>query len=114
MNISSHITDTENISIIELTGRFSAYEAPPIKAWFKSLNSSSSRRIIVDLAQVNFIDSAALATLVQGLKLCRKVDRHLYLCGLQPQVSVIFEITRLNQAFEIFASRDEAINLLDQ
>ncbi len=63
----------------------------------------------MNLAGVQFVDSTALATLVQGMKRCRQLKGDLRLCGLQQPVRMIFELTRLDKAFEIFSGEDEAI-----
>jgi anti-sigma B factor antagonist len=66
----------------------------------------------VDLEGVTFIDSTALATLVQGLNRCRKLNGDLHLCGLRQQVYMIFELTRLDKAFNIFVDENHAIQAI--
>ena len=66
-------------------------------------------QIVVNLASAHFVDSTALATLVQGMKHARQKNGDLYLAGLQQPVRIIFELTRLDKAFRIFAEADEAV-----
>lgn len=68
---------------------------------------------MVNLEQVNFVDSTALATLVQGMKRARQQGGDLYLAHLQPPVRMIFELTRLDKAFAIYASEEEAVRAFD-
>ena len=68
------------------------------------------RQVVVNLAGVNFIDSTGLATLVQGMKHCRQEKGDLRLCGLQQPVRIIFELTRLDKAFEILTDEESAVN----
>ena len=109
MKLNSRIFKQANITIFELSGRFDAVEAPNIRLWFSQLNISEPQQIVVDLTEVIFIDSTALAVLVQGLKRCRQSLGDLFLCGLQSQVEIVFELTRLDKAFEIFDNLDEAL-----
>jgi anti-sigma B factor antagonist len=96
------------IALLRLKGRFDAHEVDPVNAWIQEQVEKGIVKIIVNLAGVNFIDSTALAALVRGLKKCRENSGDLHLCTLQQPVRVIFELTRLEKAFDIFALEDEA------
>lgn len=99
------------VEVIELAGRFDAYAAPQVTNWLveRQAESAAPVRMVVNLAAVNFVDSTALASLVQGMKHCRQAGGDLRLCGLQQPVRIIFELTRLDRAFEIFGTIGEAI-----
>lgn len=92
-----------------LEGKFDGYEAPKVTAWLQENIGPQSAQLLIDLEKVNFLDSIALATLVQGMKRCREHGGDLYLCSLQKPVRVIFELTRLDKAFQIFEGRDQAL-----
>jgi anti-sigma B factor antagonist len=98
----------KQVSILDLSGRFDSYEAPRVTTW---LNDAPSL-VVVNMGQVNFIDSSALAVLVKGLKRSRQEGGDLILYGLQQPVRVIFELTRLDKAFQIFANQDEAVQAI--
>jgi anti-sigma B factor antagonist len=106
MELKSHIVN--DISIVELSGRFDSYEAPRLTTWFEK----ATPKVVVNLSDVSFVDSSALALLVKGLKHCRQQGGDLALCSLQQPVRVIFELTRLDKAFGIYANEDEAIQAL--
>ncbi len=108
MNLS--IETLPHVTVIQLDGRFDAYEAPQISAWVDEHINPTQCQIVVDLSQVSFIDSTALATLVKGMKRCRQHGGDLYICGLVKTVRIIFELTRLDKAFRIFETRSEAVN----
>jgi len=65
--------------------------------------------LVIDLSQVSFLDSRALATLVHTMKRCRAQGGDLYLCGPSQPVRMILELTRLHKALEIFPSQTVAI-----
>lgn len=56
---------------------------------------------ILDLSQVDFINSAGLMALIASLNLSRQHRCRLVLTNLHPSIQLIFEITRLDQVFEI-------------
>ena len=109
MNFESRSAANGDVSVLELAGRFDAYEVSAVKEWLNKVTNSSPAWVVVNLSTVNFIDSSGLAALVQGMKRCRQQDGDLYLCGLQQPVRIIFELTRLDRAFEIFAEENEAV-----
>ncbi len=95
--------------ILRLKGRFDAHEVVQVRDWLNEQIGIGNTHLVVNLAEVNFIDSSALSTLVQGLKHCREKGGDLTLCALQQPVRVIFELTRLDKAFGIYATEQEAI-----
>jgi len=64
---------------------------------------------VLDLAQVDFMDSSGLVTLVTGLKAARKIGCRLVLCNVQAPVRLVFELTQLDSVFEIFESYDAVL-----
>lgn len=62
--------------------------------------------LIVDLEQVDFIDSSGLVALATALKTARENGCRLVLCNLQAPVKLIFELTQLDSVFEIFDNYD--------
>jgi anti-sigma B factor antagonist len=98
-----------NVQVMELMGRFDTYTAAPIREWLEEATANGQARIVVNLGNVNFLDSTGLATLVQGMKRCRQTEGDLRLCNLQQPVRLIFELTRLDKAFEIYPGEEEAV-----
>lgn len=96
-----------NVEILELEGRFDAYEIPNVVKWFDEHPNASN--VVINLRGVTFIDSSGLATLVKGLKRCRQNGGELYLSNLQQAIVIIMELTRLNTAFKIFADEADAV-----
>jgi len=61
---------------------------------------------VIDMSHVDFIDSSGLCALVGGLNIARQRGCRLVICNLSATVRLIFEITQLDQLFEIFDSFD--------
>lgn len=104
------IEEIKEITVVKLLGRLDAYTAPPVKETFLELQAMGQVKIVVDLSAVDFVDSTGLATLVAGLKHCRRAEGDLTLAGLRPKVRVIFELTRLDHVFQIHESKEAALN----
>ena len=67
--------------------------------------------IILDLGQVEFIDSSGLGAIVAALKHIGR-DRCLALAELTPAVARVFELTRMDSVFRIFPNRSVAMAAL--
>lgn len=106
-------TRTANhVAIGEMQGRFDASEAPKMSTWLDSVSGQSPAQVIINMTGVTFVDSTALSTLVKGMKRCRQQNGDLLICGLQKQVKVIFELTRLDKAFSIYPDEATALRAL--
>ena len=99
----------EGVTILRPMGeRLDADNADILKAKIKELFEDGSKTLLVDLAAVRFIDSSGLGALVSGFKSAMSHKGQLVLCGLQEQVRSMFDLTRLNRVFDIYASEEEA------
>jgi anti-sigma B factor antagonist len=63
--------------------------------------------VILNLEQVNFIDSSGLGALVATLKYLTP-EHELILSGMTPAVAQVFELTRMDKVFRMYPSRVEA------
>lgn len=68
---------------------------------------------VIDLAQVDFLDSAGLVALVAGLKAALQSGCRLVLCNLQAPVRIIFELTQLDSVFEVYESYEAFLTALE-
>lgn len=68
---------------------------------------------VIDLAKVEFMDSAGLVSLVTGLKAARNSACRLVLCNVQAPVRLVLELTQLNSVFEIFESYDAVLSTVN-
>ncbi|MBW4666210.1 MAG: STAS domain-containing protein [Cyanomargarita calcarea GSE-NOS-MK-12-04C] len=59
---------------------------------------------LVDLEKLESLDSAGLMALVSGLKVSQSLGKRLSLCSLPASIKIVFELTQLDGAFEIFES----------
>ncbi len=100
----------ENMSVIALEGEVDVYTAPQLKQQIITMLDSNITNIIVDLTNVEYLDSTALGVLIGGLKRLRERDGSLDLVIPNPRIRRIFEITGLDKIFDIHQTLDEAQN----
>src|SRR5690349_20718115 len=98
-----------NIPVLMPEGRFDAYQTATVDEWFGEM-IQSHRFMVVNLSAVSFMDTRAIATLVKWMKKTREQGGDLKLCNMGNAVRVIIELSKLDKAFAIFGSLEEAIN----
>ncbi len=68
---------------------------------------------VIDLAEVDFMDSSGLVPLVKGLTTARQTGCRLVLCNVQAPVRLILELTQLDSVFEIFDTYEDIFTNAD-
>lgn len=101
MDITIQDHPIERTAELSLRGRFDAHEAELFQATVEQALEDGHHHIRVNLANVEFVDSTALAELVRGMKRCREQRGDLVLVSPSDPVRVILELTKLDAAFEI-------------
>lgn len=86
---------------VNLSGSIYAEDALAIRESFTSLIESGKHSFLIDLSQVDYIDSTGLGTLMFIRNRLKRNGSELTLTGLQGLVRDLFEMTRLTQVFNI-------------
>lgn len=76
-------------------------------------NNKDVPLLIVNMENVDFVDSEGLQKLMACLSLIQSQQSNLLLCSLKPSVRILFEIARIDQLIGIFANFDAAIAQFD-
>ena len=100
----------ENLQILEPSGRITLGQSVrELKQSFDLLAQEGHRRLIVNMVNVAYVDSAGLGTLITGLNTFRKADGTLVLSNLQPRVAQLLELTNLTGVLETFPTEEAAV-----
>ena len=70
---------------------------------------SRTPRVVLNMAEVRYIDSSGVASLVEGLKASRDVGSRMILFGLSPIVQEVLRLSRLLTIFEIYDTEEKAL-----
>lgn len=92
---------------LTVTGEVDVYTSPRLREKLAELLSEGHRRIVLDLSEVDFMDSTGLGVLVAGLKRARASNGDLTLVCSDPIV-ILFEMTGLTEVFTVFSSVEKA------
>lgn len=75
----------------------------------KELIEGGKNKVVIDLAQVKWMNSSGLGTIMGCLTSLKNADGDLKLCGVTEKVKSLFMITKLITLFETHATVDEAV-----
>ncbi|MFT5525237.1 MAG: anti-sigma B factor antagonist [Pirellulaceae bacterium] len=70
--------------------------------------------LILDLSQVEYVDSAGLGGIVSTLKQLRAEGGDVKICGLQKSVRALFELVRMHKLLDVCNTREEALKSFEQ
>ncbi len=94
-------------AVVAVSGEVDLYSAPTVREALEA-HLLDERRLVLDLTDVTFLDSTGLGMLVSvHRKLPDGTD--LLLAGATGRVARVFELTRLDRVFPMFATLDEAV-----
>src|SRR6266480_6274089 len=96
-------------NVLPLKGELDLHVSPVVTASLTAMIEKKPERVVIDLSDVTYIDSAGLAALIQAMQKVEEYGGKFSLAGLQGTVSSIFEISRLDQVFQIFPDTDSAL-----
>ncbi len=96
---------SSNIQVVEPTGILDSTKAEEFRLTVEQLLQNGADVVLVDLKDITFIDSSGLGTLVVLLKKVRSLSRKLYICSINDQVRMLFELTSMDRVFEVYEDR---------
>ena len=99
----------DGIEVIDVAGTIDISTAPRLRELLIDLVSTDNCQLIVNMDQVEFLDSTGLGVLVGGLKRVRAHDGSLDLVCTRERILKLFRITGLTKVFGIHETVDQAI-----
>lgn len=90
-------------------GEIDLARSPSLRNHLAEILAGKPARLIIDLAQVPYMDSSGVATLVEALQQSRAKSCTLVLASMQDRVRSVFEIARLDTVFTIVTDTSTAM-----
>lgn len=111
-NVALRITDRDvnGVSVLDMDGRIVlGEESSAFRERFKALMAAGRKKIVLNLADVTYIDSAGLGTLVATFNSARSQGATLKLASLGSKSKEVLQLARLMTFFDIFDSDSAAV-----
>ncbi len=98
------------VSVLQLRGRVTlGEESNQLRTKLKDSLAEGKTRLVLDLAEVTYIDSAGLGTLVAGFTSAQNQGANLKLANLTTRFREQLNITKLVTVFDVYDSVNEAV-----
>lgn len=108
--LTCEIGEDGSIAIVTLKGQADVYTSPEISKVLDAYISRGQRNILIDLADLEYLDSSTLAVLIKAQKKARETGGDVKLLKLAGEPRKVFEVSGFFHLFDTFASRDEAMD----
>lgn len=107
------MTDREvsGVTVLDLEGRIVlGEESNAFRERVKGLLANNHKKIVLNMANVSYIDSAGLGTLVATFHSARSQGGTLKLCNLGAKFKEVLQVTKLMTVFDVYDSDMAAVN----
>ena len=110
MTMTANTRKIDGVSIVDLAGRITIGEGTIfLKDAVRNLLQRNEKRIVLNLADVSYIDSSGIGELVSSFTTVGNQGGKLKLLNLTKKVHDLLSITKLLTVFEVFSDEAEAI-----
>lgn len=108
--METKIRHVEGVTILDLSGKVTLGEASgKLRTAVQEALSAGSKKILLNLAEVNYIDSAGLGELVSAFTTVKNAGGELKLLNLTKRVRDLLVITKLLTVFDVKENEKDAI-----
>jgi len=102
--------ETNGVMVLALSGRITlGEESNQLRSHIKEMLSQGTKRLVLDLGNVSYIDSAGLGTLVAGYTSSQSQGASMKLANLTKRFNEQLNITKLVTVFDVYDSVDAAV-----
>ncbi|MCU0519005.1 MAG: STAS domain-containing protein [Oscillatoria sp. Prado101] len=95
------------VKVLQPSGLLDGTKATQVRQEIDGILTQGADIVLIDLKDVTFIDSSGLGALVSALKAVRSAGSKLFICSINAQVKMLFELTSMDRVFQIFPNQDE-------
>jgi len=110
MSLDIRETEREGVTILALKGRLTVGEASSVREKVSEVLAKGCNKLILDLSEVDYIDSTGLGSMVICYTTIKKAGGALKLVNLNKRNIELLLLTKLHTIFEVFSDERDAVN----
>ena len=95
------------VKIAQPAGILDSTKGSQFREEISELVDNGANIVLVDFQDVTFMDSSGLGALVLALKTVRAAGGKLYICSINEQIRMLFELTSMDRVFQIYSNQDD-------
>ena len=110
MAVKTSTLDSGKIGVIEVKGSLvGGEETDELRSAVADFVQQGTKKLIIDLAKVTYLNSTAIGVLVSAHTTFSKNKGHVKVCGINKNINNIFVITKLTLVFDTCETREDAV-----
>ncbi|HUI65599.1 MAG TPA: STAS domain-containing protein [Bacteroidota bacterium] len=110
MAVKTSTLDSGKIGVIEVKGSLvGGEETDELRSAVADFVQQGTKKLIIDLAKVTYLNSTAIGVLVSAHTTFSKNKGHVKVCGINKNINNIFVITKLTLVFDVCETREDAV-----
>ena len=110
MSMKFTTREVNGVTVMDLSGKITLGEGgATLRDEVRNIISKGSKKILLNLGEVNYIDSSGLGELVSAFTAVKNAGGELKLVNLTKKVSDLLVITKLVTVFDVRDNEDAAI-----
>jgi anti-anti-sigma factor len=107
---SVHLQPRSDVALIVVSGELDIASAPELAQTLDQIRPELTKLVIVDLRELEFMDSTGLSIIVRAHQRLAEDDCELTLIRGQPQVQRLLDLTGVAERLRLVAEPDELLN----
>jgi len=110
MSLHATYRDSGDVTVVDLGGRIVLGDGSALlRKTVRELLDDNRMKILINLADVNYIDSSGIGELVSGFTAVRNRQGELKLLHLTKKVHDLLQITKLFTVFDVYSDEGTAV-----
>ncbi len=110
MGFSVTVRQSERVSLVDVKGRLTSFEAQAFRDAIHGLLNQGHRNIVLNLTGLEYLDSSGIGELARNYLAVVKKGGAMKVVGLAPKVEEILKVTQLYQVFPEFPDEASALD----
>jgi anti-sigma B factor antagonist len=109
-DLKLHMHVVDGMQVFELSGSLDIATSPTVRASLLEASARGDHRLIVDLTNVDFLDSTGLGALIGAQRRAKEFDGEVRLVVKEGQIVRLLRITGLLKIFAVYSTLHDALN----
>jgi len=111
MSVKMTNSEVDGVSVVELDGRIVlGEESNSLREKLKSLVAAGKKKIVLNVANIKYIDSTGLGTLVAAHVSAKTQGASVRLCHLGQKFHDVMQVTKLLTVFDVYDTQAAAVS----
>lgn len=111
MSVKLNTRHVGDVTVIDAVGRITLGEGSSVfRETIKDLVTKGNKKVLLNLAEVSYIDSSGIGELVSGFTSVSNAGGSLKLLNLTKRIQDLLQITKLYTVFEVFDNEAKALS----